>query len=362
MSQELYNGIKRIDLKQIKLCLKNGANVDSKYEIGNTPLILTVITLSKIISKFYHASGIKLNFISDPNYGLFVSPLDEIIDEKTNVLLKRGFKNIYEEGKKIVKKLLKYNADINKQNDIGDNPLLLAIMLGNEKIAKYLIKKGANLNITNNDGYNALDLSLKNRHYKIAEILLKKGLKTVNNLSSYELNELLIQSSREGLVRLTKFLLKRGANPNYTDNHKYTPLMYASIENHIDIVELLLENEADINYLDNTGSNALIYAILEENLDIVKLLIRNGADVNIKASNGLTPLMHIYDRSRLYRKKDSRKLKDDSKIQRKITEILIKHGADITIEDKSGKTFWKYVPKDERTSEYKNKLIELANN
>ena len=53
---------------------------------------------------------------------------------------------------RIVKLLLRHEADLNAQNDEGNTPLHLAIEFNYKKIADYLVAKGAKTNIRNRKG------------------------------------------------------------------------------------------------------------------------------------------------------------------------------------------------------------------
>eukprot|EP01018_Ginkgo_biloba_P022521 Gb_14908 [translate_table: standard] len=76
---------------------------------------------------------------------------------------------------------------------------------------------------------------------------------------------------------LMEELLKRGMDPNETDNNSRTPLHIAAEKGYKDSVRLLLDFGADVNSKDQHGSVPLWEAILGRHGQIAKLLRENGA-------------------------------------------------------------------------------------
>jgi ankyrin repeat protein len=82
-----------------------------------------------------------------------------------------------------------------------------------------------------------------------------------------------------GDTLLMEQLLKRGMDPNESDNNGRTPLHIATANGFKDCVNLLLEYEADINSKDEDGSVPLWEAILGKHELVAKLLWNNGANL-----------------------------------------------------------------------------------
>ncbi|CAA7403136.1 unnamed protein product [Spirodela intermedia] len=74
-------------------------------------------------------------------------------------------------------------------------------------------------------------------------------------------------------------LLRRGMDPNESDNHRRTPLHIAAYKGNKSCVLLLLDYGADPNSRDSDGSVPLWEAVLGRHEAIIKLLIDNGADL-----------------------------------------------------------------------------------
>ncbi|NEQ40599.1 MAG: ankyrin repeat domain-containing protein [Okeania sp. SIO3I5] len=62
-----------------------------------------------------------------------------------------------------------------------------------------------------------------------------------------ELNEAILQASKEGNLELVKSLIEQGVDVNVKDKENATCLMSSVSRNYIDIVKLLIEKGADVN-------------------------------------------------------------------------------------------------------------------
>lgn len=73
----------------------------------------------------------------------------------------------------IVKVLIRYGANPNGRDNLGNTPLIMAVEDSPKGIAvvKYLLDHGADRNLVNNQGRTALDLALKNGFDKCASVL-----------------------------------------------------------------------------------------------------------------------------------------------------------------------------------------------
>jgi uncharacterized protein len=138
---------------------------------------------------------------------------------------------------------------------------LQAVVAGNVKLAEKYLNKGADVNVTYTSE--------------------KAGL-------SYGETALIIAASA-GNQAMVKMLLKRGADPNKT-NEGYSAIIYASGSGYTAVVKLLIEGGANINHIHLDGTTPLINAVLKEHIELVKLLLDKGADPEIKDFGGKTAL------------------------------------------------------------------------
>lgn len=88
---------------------------------------------------------------------------------------------------------------------------------------------------------------------------------------------------------------------NCVDAFQYTPLHFATRENHLEAVEVLLIHGANANCLTFDGITPLHFACLRNNLRLVTLLVRYNAQVHIPSYFGKSPLdlavLHVQDSS-----------------------------------------------------------------
>ena len=120
----------------------------------------------------------------------------------------------------IVRRLIKYDADINLKDNNGNSPLMFA--LRNLRLLKFLLKNGANVNTQDKENKTALHHALENCRGE------RELFRTTH------------------IAKLVLLLLKRGIDINLKDNKGNSPLMYAIKGGCFQFVKLLLEKGADI--------------------------------------------------------------------------------------------------------------------
>ena len=157
-----------------------------------------------------------------------------------------------------------YPEKINDRRPDGKTPLILAVFTSNFKRIKILLKYNPDLNMQDNEGNTALIVAI----YNIYNIYY------IYNISPIQLSTIAI-------------LLEHDANPNIKNYTGKTALMYAV--RHPEIIKLLLENGADPNITDNLCKTALSYTTSEES---IRVLLNYGLEnVNVKMFNN----KKIYD-------------------------------------------------------------------
>ena len=264
----------------------------------------------------------------------------------------------------IVKELIKAGADINAKDEDSWTPLHWASRNNHIELVKVLIKAKANLNekaTYSNDkegfsGITPLYDSITQNNWEVAKLLIEAGA-DVNIARETDLKYtplLLITSQKEPSLDIFNMLIKAGADINAIDKYSWTPLHWASRNNHIELVKVLIKAKANLNekatYYDDkkvfSGITPLLASIVENNWEVAKLLIETGADVNlgIETGNRYTPLLLITSQK---------------KPSLDIFNMLIKAGADINAIDKDSWTPLHYAVKNNHI-EIVNLLIEAG--
>jgi ankyrin repeat protein len=144
---------------------------------------------------------------------------------------------------------------------------------------------------------------------------------------SFNKNKLLLDAVCDKQTEVVRALLEADANPNYVDNLKDTPLMYAVGVNSPDIVSLLLLNKADPNIKNKNGSTPLMIALINNKIDVITLLLKcKRTKINIQDSSGKTALILATE----YHQSD-------------VIKALIKAGARTNIQNELGYTALMYA-------------------
>ena len=157
-----------------------------------------------------------------------------------------------------------WNADVDKPNQYGLTPLMIAAQKGYPDVVKELLSKGADVNY-----------SIPNtRHIP------------------FFMNTALLIAIESGRTEVAHILIDQGADVNKAREDGWTPLMSAAKNSNLEILNRLLAKEVDVNNVDEYGSTALMQAVQTFSLNptIVDMLLEKGADVHKKDSLGFTAL------------------------------------------------------------------------
>uniref|UniRef100_A0A0D9V3I5 Potassium channel n=1 Tax=Leersia perrieri TaxID=77586 RepID=A0A0D9V3I5_9ORYZ len=114
--------------------------------------------------------------------------------------------------------------------------------------------------------------------------LLKRGLDP--NESDNDGHTALHIAASKGNEQCVRLLLEYGADPNARDAVGKVPLWEALCEKHSAVIQLLVEGGAD---LSSDGSTALHRAVCDGNVQMVEILLEHGVDIDKQDSNGWTP-------------------------------------------------------------------------
>ena len=141
--------------------------------------------------------SIELDYLKDSQYDTkYVNP------ETGETLLHSAVRH---NDIEFVKKLIaKDSTIINKADNLGDTPIILAIEFKYHKITKLLIDLGANLNTPDANGAMLLHHAIcKNATFEIIEMMIKKGAKTDTLLKNgTSANNIAESHNRNDVVKL----------------------------------------------------------------------------------------------------------------------------------------------------------------
>lgn len=192
--------------------------------------------------------------------------------------------------KNILKKLLKFGANINLTNEDQMSCLMLAAKKNNIDTTLVLLSSGAKVNAVDNYEWTALMYACYYGSVDCARLLLDAGA-FVNVFDSDHLS-CLIWASGRGHVDIVRMLLKFGAKVDAADKYGTTPLIWACRKGHNEVVEVLLQASANINATGMFGWSALLTTVRGNYIETTKLLLKHdGLNVNTCDAQRLSPLI-----------------------------------------------------------------------
>ncbi len=195
--------------------------------------------------------------------------------------------------------------DINAQNNKGETALHIATCNGDVKGIKLLLIAHADPTIKNNEGETPKDIArkvskefpqLKNISFK--QKTLNSQIKNQAKLAN-EFRNLLIAIQENKIKKIKEYL--KNIPIDYSDNSGNTALHIAILFKQINVIHFLLKKGADPNQTNNLGENALHKLFsngpLELNkkarkqiISIIKLLLRYKVNLNAKTNIDITVL------------------------------------------------------------------------
>jgi len=100
-----------------------------------------------------------------------------------------------------------------------------------------------------------------------------------------------IRAVEDGDLPAVSAALDGGADPDWPDLSRRTPLMHAGKKGRVEVVKLLLEHGADVKARDMDQKTALHFSAEQggRSEEIIQLLLERGADVNAVDRFGFTP-------------------------------------------------------------------------
>lgn len=230
----------------------------------------------------------------------------------------------------MVNLLLEFGADVEKTNNQGFTPLILASIKGHYEIVQQLVTSGSSLGQTDAQKRCALVHAALNGHVHIVKYLLAcdwlpsdtRNDSTLLNSSKQALvsaasrgHSLIVEdllatlpeldvdaidyitgessltiASTNGHTETVSVLLSRGANHDKKNRKGMTALLLASKEGHWNIVERLIQCGANVEQKDVNGRNSLMISAEEGHVGILELLLNKGAQLDVVDKDGLNPL------------------------------------------------------------------------
>ncbi|KAK4461955.1 ankyrin repeat-containing domain protein [Cladorrhinum samala] len=268
------------------LLLERGANIESRFWSGRTPLSYLVE---------YKSEDLEL---SNDQHDEWVSVVD---------LFLRG-----------------HHADINSKDKSGRSVLSWACEKGTADMVKVLLDAGADVESKGLKGQSVLSWACEKGRADVVKVLLDAGA----DVESKDLKgrSVLSWATLWGHADIIKVLLDAGADVESKDLKGRSVLSWAMMSAKTDIVKILLDAGADVESKDLSGRSVLSWAVHWRGADIVKMILDAGADVESKDLSGRSVLSWALQ----WRGAD-------------IVKMILDAGADVHSRDEDGRSVMQWL-------------------
>lgn len=254
----------------VRLLLSKGADLHRRNPRGESVIVLAAAGGNREIVELLFAKGITLAE-AQPMALTVAASFGRL--EIVELLLAKGFP-----------------VDmIIDEND--STALMFAAGQSNPEIVKRLVKYGANLQAQDKKGNTLLHFAQHSASVAVVSYFLQTGKYDINARNSEGWTPLMMAaiSDQPELIRL---LLKQGAKPHFLNHDGENALLInlslawgPSASAH-----LLIEAGSDIQRQDGLGMPPLAWAVNNRDIDTVRQLLKLGADVNIRTAKNETLL------------------------------------------------------------------------
>lgn len=278
----------------VKLLVENGAKINERNYYDESSILLTALNGKKTeIVLYLIEKGADLNFADSKSYKILHKAVEKNYVDIVRSLLKHGydvnkrdahqetalFDAIDKNFTECVNILIENSAEINICNTNGETPLYLAAQNGNIALAEKLIASGATVNIcgVGHPQKPTIEKTYGNSNLVAVSMLIPKrdGLHIKDNMIS-PLTAAIIAKKPD----MVEFLIKKGADVNLLSQNKLAPIHYAINTFQNDIFDSLMSKIVDLKIKSTDGYNLLLYAAYYDNLYAVQKLVELGFKIS----------------------------------------------------------------------------------
>ncbi len=252
------------DIPLLRILLSLGCNVDECRSPAQTPLLEALEMEKEDIALFLIENGANISYTNKAGHNkALLTSIKAGMERATRQLIARGAGHMWD----------------GDQN----SPLFVAVQSGNSVLAEILLRAGS---ASGTRSYDHILLNAAIGRPDILEMMVREIRPGARDAGSA-----LIVACKIGDPVCTEILLKYGADPNVIDFGNFTPLMWASYENHLSCAKILLQyKDVNVNWTDGARRSALHWATNKRHAGIVHVLLKAGADTELKNYQGNTAL------------------------------------------------------------------------
>ena len=282
-SDRYYAAIRANDLAALQTLVAEGADVNVRDRLGETPLMYAAVVGSLEGMGFLVGKGADVNARNE-------SGATALIWSATDIAK--------------VRLLLDHGADVNAATRRGRTALLIAALSdGSAEIVRLLLAKGANAKAMDAFKTTTLRGAAVGNDAETMRLLIEAGV-DVNSADFPGLTPLAMAAGWNGNLRAVELLLAHGAKVNAvsapvmglpskngpSEFGKLTALLMAAPFGPPELIARLIEAGADVNAKDVRGMTPLMLAVATDHQDkaVIRLLLEHGADIQARSNLGET--------------------------------------------------------------------------
>ena len=174
-----------------------------------------------------------------------------------------------------IESLLALGFSIDRRNDEGLTPLMVAAVNDKVQAVKCLLKQGADPSLQDNTGWDVLHCASQGGNSEVMELMLSH-VSYIDSTTKEGVTSLMIAAGNDKL-QAVKYLLKQGADPSLQNNDGWNVLHFASVSDNVAIMEEILSHWVDIESRINSGQTPLLLAQSYGKSEAVAYLLSKGA-------------------------------------------------------------------------------------
>lgn len=182
----LYLALQRGDIEQIERHIAWGTDMNQLDRDGYAPLHVAVREGRIAIARLLIRRGVDINLqdahghtaIYHAVLGSHLRIADLLLEAGTELDATALLLDAVQQGvieREVIRYLAGKGANLEKQDERGDTPLLIAIREGNHRLARHLVSFGANVTVTDAEGKTALEIAKSLKLGDIALLLQRNG-------------------------------------------------------------------------------------------------------------------------------------------------------------------------------------------
>lgn len=182
-------------------------------------------------------------------------------------------------------------ADLNKENDRGETPLLFAVDKDAREIVPMLLKAGGDPLKASSTQVSAFGLAMSKQDDVVVAMFLEARPTLLEAVNAGKAGHYLVE---KGMAKSAGLIIGKSLDPNSVFEDGLTPLALSATASQPAMMKVLLEKGADPNLPviigNTTGITPLMLAAAGGNVEAVDALLKAGAKPDALASNGATAL------------------------------------------------------------------------